>query len=555
MRRIVAALLVVALPVLAEPDAQCELSKPIDGQRLLRRMSLDLRGYAPSYAEQLAQHGKAEVSPATLDAYLASSDFTKSMRSYHEGLLWPNLDSTDVDPLQNKLFPAEIAPGVTVYFSVLRALFVRTVSASFPPCRNSPLELNADGSLKTYPLVVNGQTVAQQEGWVEVEPYWAPGTTVKVCGYDAQANLTAPLCTPASTASSPYMQQNCAQFGTYTQALGVPFVNAPVQCDTQFGFLAVGCGCGPNLRLCSTTETAATLRASLIDQQMRIVEDVVKNDKPYTDVLLTKKVQMNGPVAHYLRWQSRESFDVFGEVDATAPVPASLDFTQQDTWVDVERTGRHAGILTTPGYLLKYQSNRGRAHRFYNAFECSSFLPGGPLPSPQEACSKHEDLTKRCGCNSCHTQLEPMAAHWGRFSEYGLTPLSEARYPKIATAVCTNFTGIDQLFRCFRFYNVSPVGEEAEFKDLLRPYVFRTAAQVQNLETGPSALAQASIDSGRFATCTVRKMWSHYMRRMPTPDEEATVVPQLASQFSQGGYHLKSLVKSIITQPAYRRLP
>ena len=27
-------------------------------------------------------------------------------------------------------------------------------------------------------------------------------------------------------------------------------------------------------------------------------------------------------------------------------------------------TDRHSGILTTPGYLLKYQSNRGRAHRY-----------------------------------------------------------------------------------------------------------------------------------------------------------------------------------------------
>jgi hypothetical protein len=45
------------------------------------------------------------------------------------------------------------------------------------------------------------------------------------------------------------------------------------------------------------------------------------------------------------------------------------------------------------------------------------------------------------------------------------------------------------------------------------------------------------------------------MRRAPTPDEEATVVPTLAQDFSSNGYHLKSLVKSIVTQSAYRRLP
>ncbi|MBK7865073.1 MAG: hypothetical protein IPJ65_42050 [Archangiaceae bacterium] len=536
-------------------DAKCELARPMEPQRLLRRLSLDLRGYVPSYPEQLDVRGKSEVPAPVLDGYLASADFVKSMRRYHEGLLWPNLDAADVDTLQQKLVPFDLGGGDLVYFSVLRALFLRTVSQQFPPCRNAPLELNPDGSIKTYPLVVNGQTVAYQEGWVRVEPYWAPGTQVKVCGFDAQASATGKMCEPAVVAQSPYLAQLCGQFGAYASALGVPFTNAPVQCDTAFGFLSAQCGCGPALRLCSTAETAATLRQSLIDQQMRVVEDVVAKDLPYTDVLLRKRVPMNGPIAHYLTWQSRLSFDVFGEVDPTDPVPSGLSFVDTDRWVDVERTGRHSGLLTTPGYLLKYQSNRGRAHRYYNAFECSSFLPNGPLPSPQEACSKHEDLTQRCGCNACHIRLEPMAAHWGRFAEYGLTPLGEERYPKQAAAVCSNLASIDQLFRCFRFYNVQPVGEEAAYRDLLRPYVFRTAPEVANLEVGPAALARASIDSGKLASCTVRKLWGFYLRREPTPEEEQTVVPQLAADFSSGGYHLKQLVKAIVTQPAYRRLP
>ena len=166
-----------------------------------------------------------------------------------------------------------------------------------------------------------------------------------------------------------------------------------------------------------------------------------------------------------------------------------------------------------------------------------------------------EPRTKRCGCNACHVALEPMAAHWGRFAEYGLTPLSEARYPRTAGSVCTNFQSLDQLFRCFRFYNTQPVGEEIPYQGQLRPYTFRTPEEVTKLETGPSALAQASIDSGKFASCTVRKMWGYYMRREPTPDEEATVVPKLATDFKNGGYKVKDLVKAIVTQPAYRRMP
>lgn len=551
-------------------DAKCELARPVDGQRLLRRLSLDLRGSVPSYAEHLDQRSKPEVATSKVEAYLASPDFTQTMRKYHQQLLWPNLDAAEVDPLQNRLFPFDIGGGQIAYFSVLRALFLRSVTQQFPPCRNAPLEFNTDGSIKTYPLMVNGVTVARQEGYVMVEPYWAPGTQVKVCGFDAQAATTGRMCQASVVAQSPYMAQTCQQFGTFATAVGVPFTDAPIACDSAFGFLSAECGCGPNLRLCHAQvpspdpmrpelgfDTAMMLRQALIDQQMKIVEEVISQDLPYTEVLLRKRVQVNGLIAHYMTWQSRESFNLFGETDATTPIPASLTWLDRNTWVDVDRTGRHAGILTTPGYLLKYQSNRGRAHRYYNAFECSSFIPSGALPSPQEACSKHENLTLRCGCDSCHVRLEPMASKWGRFAEYGMSPLSEARYPKTGTTVCSNFQSLDQLFRCFRFYNVQPVGEEdtPENRGLLKPYVFRTPEEVADLEIGPAALVQKSIDSGTFASCTTRKMWGYYMRREPTPDEESTVIPKLAADFKNGGYHLKGLVKAIVTQPAYGRMP
>lgn len=557
MKRLTVLAVLAALPAAAQTNATCQVSAPMDGQRLLRRLSLDLRGWAPSYAEQQTQTGVSDVASSTVDTYLQSEDFVTVMRRYHEELLWPNLDAADVDPLQNKLSPFMLSPTTTVYMSVLRAILVRSITMQFPTCRDAPLEYNADGTIKVYPLVVNGQTVAIQEGWVEVEPYWAPGTTVKVCGFDAQAAPTGKLCSDALVAQSPYLAGICGQFAPYAQALNIPFSNAPTDCSSSLAYLSGDCGCGPNLRLCTTDAVALQLRQSLVDQEMRLIEDVVRTDAPYTDVVLRKRISVNGPIAHYLTYQSNASFDVFGEADATSPVPAGLTFTDKDTWVDVDRGGRHAGVLTTPGFLLKYQSNRGRAHRFYEAFECSDFIPAGPLPSPLEACSQHTDLTQRCGCNACHAQLEPMASHWGRFAEYGLTPLSDARYPKTWESVCSTFTSMDQLFRCTRFYVTDPPAnsDETTFKGYLRPYEYRTPDQVAELETGPAVLAQSSIDSGRFATCTVRKMWSYFMRRVPTPDEEATVVPQLASDFKTQGYHLRSLVKSIVTQPAYRRLP
>ena len=555
MKRLALCLLIASVAHAQTAGKVCEVARPMQGQRLLRRLSLDLRDTVPSEAEQAAQQNLAEVPDAKLDEMIGSPQFISVMRGYHRELLWPNIDTVNLDTLQMKLSPYEIAPGVTVYFSALRALMLRSVTQQFPPCRNAPLQLNADGSPRTTPLIVNGQTVANQEGWVEVEPYWAPGTRVKVCGFDALATPTAPACSAAATAKSAYLAQFCESYAGYLAQVGGNLIDAPIACDGQFAILAPGCGCGPKLQWCNTDETAAQIRRSLLEQELRLVDAVIENDRPYTEILTAKTVQMNGPIAHYLTYQSRSSADVFGETDLTAPVPAGLSFAEADRWVDVVRTGRHSGVLTTPGYLLKFQSNRARAHRFYNAFECSSFLPDGPLPPPSEPCSKHEDLTKRCGCQACHVQLEPMAASWGRFAEYGFTPLSEARYPKSFTEACSTISDLDTLFRCFRFYQVDAVGEETPFKLELKPYVFRTDEQVARLEAGPGELAAESISSGRFATCTVRKLWAYFMRRLPTAEEEATVVQELVKAFTDDHYRLRGLVKAIVSQPAYRRVP
>ena len=86
-----------------------------------------------------------------------------------------------------------------------------------------------------------------------------------------------------------------------------------------------------------------------------------------------------------------------------------------------------------------------------------------------------------------------------------------------------------QLLKCFRFYELDPVGEEEPFRGMLNSYVFRTGEDIERIEQGPSRLAQESIDSGRFAGCTVRRMWTHFMRREPTLDESAKVLPDLVA--------------------------
>lgn len=546
----------LATPAPSSAQEACEVAAPMSAQRLLRRLSLDLRGGVPSYAETLAQSGQDQIAETTIDGFLRSPEFSGVMRSYHQQLLWPNIDQVEVVPETHVLYPFTLAENVEVWLSPLRSVFVRTISgALYGACKPEPAELDANGRIIAEPVMMGDQVVAYQEGYVEVHPWWAPETTIKVCGFDAQANLQAPAC-PGPAERFPFLAPSCEQVQAFAQSAQAPFAGSEVDCGSPLSIFAPGCGCGPDLRFCQTADTLSVLRQSLLDQQLRLIDRVITTDAPYQRILTEKTVDVNGPVVHYLENQSRLSFDTYGDPDQTAPVPASLNPADAETWVAMPRSGRHSGVLTTPGYLLRFASNRARAHRFYNAFECSSFIPAGALPSPFEPCSKHEDLTQRCGCDACHRTLEPMAASWGRFAEYGWAPIDDRRFPASIGASCTPpLSSVEQLLRCVRFYELEPVGEEIPYSGMLNSYVFRTPEQVERIEAGPSALAEESIQSGRFRRCTVQKLWAYLMRRAPTAEEEATIIPELQQQFADSGDQLRVLVKAIVTLPAYRRLP
>ncbi|MEM7678668.1 MAG: hypothetical protein AAF449_22025, partial [Myxococcota bacterium] len=531
----------------AQTDGQqCEVTRPLPAQRMLRRLSLDLRGRIPSTDEIAAQDGAAEVTEETVQSYLDSEDFVEVMRAHHANLLWPNIDQIELIPDTHVLFPYPLGDGNLVYLSALRSAFVRTAGpgALFVPCRNEPATFDAQGRLILEPLEIGGQIVAYQEGYVEVAPYWAPDTTIKVCGLDA-LDATQGIVCPGPRARYPFADDICQQFEFYGDGAGIPVIGTQTPCDGPLALLAPECGCGPNLQYCATPEITAEIRQSLLEQELRVVDRVLRDDQPYDQILLTPTVEFNGPISHYLRYMSNLTFDTYAGPDASAPAP-NMPYTDR-RWVPVERSGRHAGVLTTPGYLLKFQTGRQRAHRFYNAFECASFIPNGPLPSPFAECSQREDLSQRCGCDACHKTLEPMASHWGRFAEYGFLPLDETDYPTVIGPSCLPpYDNIEQLFDCFRFYELDPQGEEEAYRGFLTAYVFRTPDQRRNIEEGPARLVADSLASGRLDRCTVRRMWTHFMRREPNLEEDGTVIPALTTAYTSSDRSIKTLIKEIV---------
>lgn len=537
----------------AAAQEQCEVAQPLSASRLLRRASLDLRNRVPTAEEMQSALAAGELTDEVLADLLDSDGFVDVMREHHRELLWPNLEAVELVSQAHLLYPYPFGPNQTVYFSPLRSVFVRTVGDGnlYTPCRNEPAEYDEDGHLVLEPVVVGTTTVAWTEGWVEVAPYWAPDTTIRVCALDALDNLTGRVC-PGPASRYPFAESFCRSISGFDPFLAEPFRDSQVDCNSAFAFLSPDCGCGPELRHCSTPQQVVELRESFTEQQMRMVDRVVREDRPYEELLTDSQLEWNGKLVHYLRWQVGLVLDLYAGAPQAWSLP-DLEWTD-DRWQPAPASSRHAGLLTTPGFLLRFTANRMRAHRYYDAFECRSFVPSGPLPSPFEPCSQREDLTERCGCDSCHVTLDPLAAHWGRFAEFGIGSLSSDRFPRVIGASCSPpIEDPEQFYRCIRSYELDPQGEEVDYRGWLNAYVFRDPSEYPIIETGPRLRVDRSVADGTIQRCLAQRLWTRFMHRPPTPEESAEVLPELVSEFEASGRSLTALVRAIVRHPAYGR--
>ncbi len=476
----------------------------------LRRLSVDLRGYLPSPEEAAEVAASGKVSDAMIDKWVKSDTFYAQLKEFHRDLLWANLPTLR---FRNQ-WRINRGDGVkTPYWSTYRSA-ARGADVS---CLNEPVSYQSDGSIKTKTVPLhdpkNPGASAKREGYVMVKPYWAPTTEVKVCALDA--------------------------VGTYTNK------NDPSACATSY---KSGCGCGPHLRWCQVDSlgTAKVITKALVEQSLQIMENVVRSGKPYSGVIQTRDLVINGPLSHFLRHQLHTVEGVQIQRDLNLEVP-TLSFLEK-SWKGLKGGKFHAGVLTSPLYLLKFASNRSRANQFYGSFLCKPFqAPPGGLPPGNDPCHSQPNLTKRCGCKYCHQTLEPAAAHWGRWVQPGLGFMNPATYPPEKTK-CShprNRRSED----CKRYFTTPTDINEEPYRGKLRAYLFATKKVAQNIEIGPSSIAKEAIESGAFATCTTRKVWNWFAGSPALP---ADTLEDVARQFKEKNYNLHELIKILVKHPSYR---
>ena len=494
----------------------------LEKSRYLRAMSLDLRQKLPTLEEYARISEDESAIDEILDEWLSSEEFGERMVRHHRSLIWNNLSSVPLMSTKSVL----VADDNGIYW---RPDLARNYRGSEVSCRDVAATTDSAGEIvyqegqREY-TIDNDRFIDQtrREGFVEMEPYWAPGTKIKVCAYDAQEAAT----TAAGT--------NCA---------------------SKAGFEDIRCGCGTALQFCVVDTIVQDVNRAVEGDVDRRIKSIILNDEPYTELFTSRRAFVNGPLVHFYRHQTGFPQDVSLE---PAPVDVArlpnLSATAKDTWREIELPDYHAGLLTSPAYLLRFTTNRARANRLFDAFMCSPLTPpAGGLVFNQTR--PNPDLQRRDGCKYCHANLEPTAAFWGRWGEFGAGFLDPTQFPKRRSdcEACAR-TGEQCSEECRRFYVMNALAvEEEPYLGMLKSYRFRQDVHERHVEEGPKLLVINSVVDSRFSDCVSQKIASRLMGRTLLK-EEGEWLKKLAQEFVSSSYSYKALVKAIVKSENYRRV-
>ena len=528
MLRVLSAMLAIvacAVPAIAGADGGsdggiCEPEgKELDPHRTLRALSLQLRGVVPSLEEHAVVDLYGEVPDDLLDEWLSSPEFAQRVVRLHRDRLWNNISNVNLFNARSGL--TRVRTDSSTPYRYYRRQQGDRYRGDQVPCLDQPAEFDVDGNIVTYPQ----QDGTELEGWVEVTPYWDTAETLRVCAFDAQEALVSP---------------------------------AGVRCDSTDGYEDLSCGCGPGLAWCryGIDPIRRPVEAMAEDVDRRIASNI-EADASYLELFTGRTAWVNGPLVHYLKYQTGVPANVRTTPSAYPDLPLpDLTWEDTDAWLPVELGPEHAGILTSPGFLLRFQTNRSRANRFYTSFMCQPFQPpDAGIPETDPAAVPTLDLQARDGCKYCHALLEPAASHWARWTENGAGFLTEDGFPAYDEDCARCATSDESCSsECSRYYVTSAVTpEENEWFGWLKSYEFRKDEHMGFPAQGPARLALQSTVDARFPECVASTAASWLLGREVGPEEQEWV-EELAMSFIASGWSYRDLVREIVTSETWGRV-
>jgi hypothetical protein len=256
---------------------------------------------------------------------------------------------------------------------------------------------------------------------------------------------------------------------------------------------------------------AQRLNDSITDAPLRLIQDVIERDRPYTEIVTADYTMADGAVAK-----------VWGlAYDGDGGEWRKTHFTD----------GReHAGILSDSFLFTRWSTtysnaNRGRANAMSTALLCYDFLSRDisidasiNLADPDEVANATK---KNEACASCHKTLDPLAAYFAGFRPQ-YVPSFEQQYPVV-------------------FYTepLSDVFARAE------PGYFGYAGR------GLAFLGSMMAQDPRFSLCAAKRFYA-YLNQVPIEHVPVDRAAELQKTFVGSGMNARSLVRAIVLSDDFR---
>lgn len=434
----------------------------------------------------------------------------------------------------------------------------------------------------------------------QIEPWWAPGTTVTVVGDAASDTVTVPDPRDASR----NLDCGIAEGGYYDPSL------------------PAGCGCGPNLIWCApisglgggSTHDPAGQRRQPYEEPARLFAHLVWHDRPLSDLVTGNYSVANNPLrALYVRlgrmtgsdrldrdpswWQPStdpsprdpqhpapndplawrefvvESLNpYFLALSPNSAPSGSLDRTYRydpTTTTDPPDGIPAAGVLTMLGSYSSFARERVRAARFLEIFACMNFAP----PSADQTFPDYDGDPATSGtCLHCHRAIDPVAIHFRRWDFHpGLSYY--VPWPFLPGVGRFRITP-EQLSGNYPYSS----GPWARWKDAFRPGTIMTPVSEAQIAANPEALfldtmpadyqifgqsgdgtmgplgfGKILVRSGEFDRCVVQKLYDGFVGRPLDPAGEARYIDALAERFRAGDRQVKPFLRYLFTLPELRR--
>lgn len=564
----------------------------VSDTRLLRRIALTLEGTTPDVAEleTLLAAPTAEARQTLLgqaiDRRLQAPAFYEQMVRF--GSEWmatgPYTKGAQGDAYQGDMSGHLYrCPASTLHAG---AYFRHDDAAARADnvCKN----LDASGAARTQPTP-------------QVEPWWAPGTTVTVVGDATSTATTVPGMNGAT------LDCGVARGGYYDPSL------------------PAGCGCGPNLVWCaplvglhagSLHDLFSAQRRHPFEEPARLVAHLAWHDRDLSDLVVGNYSVGTNWLRHLYVRHGRQHGSTAADANTSWWKPASdpgprdplhptpndpqawrefvveglnpyfLSLTNQQRGGGLSRTYRYdprtstqppdglpaAGVLTMLGPNSSWPRERVRAARFLEVFACSSFTP----PAADATFPPYDKDPATGGtCLHCHRTLDPAAIFFKRWdfdpgaSYYVPWPFlgGVGRY-RISAAWLSgqyphspadNSPGFRWRTAFVPGTVMTPVtaGEvaanpEAVLLDTM-PSTYSLLGDSGDGTMGPLGFGKVLVRSGAFDRCAVRKLYGRVVGRDLHPADEKRYLDALVAKFVEEGRRVRPFIRHLMTQPEFRR--